>query len=136
MQRLKRDSLIGNMIGVVIPVLVMPILPMGPSTRFVLGQSDSRAAAIEEEREQKKAQLQRESTSKTERRLVYIERNRLVDRAKSGLNGLRLKWGGLPSGGGFAIGPEYVRDDLLFGQMNLRLSTVVSTKVYQKYDFN
>ena len=67
---------------------------------------------------------------------MYIERNRLLDRAKSGLNGLRLKWGGLPSGAGFAIGPEYVREDLLSGQMNFRVSTVVSMKAAQKYDFN
>jgi hypothetical protein len=80
--------------------------------------------------------MQRERASKFERRLVYIERNRILERARSGLNGLRLKWGGLPSGGGFAIGPEYVRDDLLLGQMNFRLSTVVSTKVFEKYDFN
>jgi outer membrane protein assembly factor BamA len=136
MKRLRRDSLIGNVIRVSIPSFVIPILLMWPSARFVLGQSDSRAALIEEERKEKQVQLQREAATKMERRLVYIERNRILDRAKSGLNGLRLKWGGLPSGGGFAIGPEYVRDDLLRGQMNFRTSAVVSTKVYQKYDFN
>ena len=136
MKQLKRDRLMLNRIRVSIPSFVMPILLMWLSPLFVLGQSDSRAALIEEERERKKVQLQREGGSKFERRLVYIERNRIVDRAKAGLNGLRLKWGGLPSGGGFAIGPEYVRDDLLFGQMNFRIGAVVSAKVYQKYDFN
>src|SRR5262245_53235136 len=66
------------------------------SATFVLGQSDSRTAEIQAEREAKRAQLQPEKTSKTEARLVYVERNRLIDRAKAGLNGLRVKWGGLP----------------------------------------
>jgi hypothetical protein len=113
--------------------LVLVILLMWPA-RFVLGQANSRAAMIEEERELKKAQLEPERASKLESDLVYIERTRIIDRAKAGLNGLRLKWGGLPSGGGFAIGPEYVRDDLLLRQMNFRLGAVASTKDYQKYD--
>jgi outer membrane protein assembly factor BamA len=128
-------------VGHIIPIrgfvscLVLVILLMWPAL-FVLGQADSRAAMIEEERELKKAQLEGERASKFERRLVYVERNRILERARAGLNGLRLRWGGLPSGGGFAIGPEYVRDDLLLGQMNLRLGAAASTKGYQKYDLS
>ena len=136
LEQLKRGNLVGHLTPVSVWRLVLVILLISLAARSALGQSDSRAALIEEEREHKKAQMQRESASKLERRLVYIERNRILERARSGLNGLRLKWGGLPSGGGFAIGPEYVRDDLLLGQMNFRLSGAISTKGYEKYDFN
>ena len=47
-------------------------------------------------RELKKAQLERKRASKFERRLVYVERNRILERARAGLNALRLKWGQLP----------------------------------------
>jgi outer membrane protein assembly factor BamA len=136
LEQLKRAHLVGHLTPVSVWPLVLVIFLICLAEHSALGQSDSRAALIEEEREHKKAQMQRESASKLERRLVYIERNRILERARSGLNGLRLKWGGLPSGGGFAIGPEYVRDDLLLGQMNFRLSGAISTKVYEKYDFN
>jgi hypothetical protein len=124
-----------QMVQAILSGFATSFLLVNVSAPLVLGQSDSRAAEIQAEREVKRAQLQTEKTSKTESRLVYIERNRLIDRARSGLNGLRLKWGGLPAGGGFAIGPEYVREDLLLGQVNLRVSAVGSTKLYQKYDF-
>ena len=109
---------------------------MWSSARFALGQSESRTEEIQGAREAKRAGLQSEETSKLESDLVYVERNRLVDRARAGLNGLRLRWGGLPSGGGFAIGPEYVRDDLLLGQMSFRLGAVASIKAFQKYDLD
>lgn len=43
-----------------------------------------------------KAQLERKRASKFERRLVYVERNRILERARAGLNALRLKWAQLP----------------------------------------
>ena len=88
-------------VGHIIPIRgfvscrVLVILLMWP-VLFVLGHADSRAAMIEEERELKKAQLERKRANKFERRLVYVERNRILERARAGLNALRLKWGQLP----------------------------------------
>ncbi|MGH9660779.1 MAG: BamA/TamA family outer membrane protein, partial [Bryobacteraceae bacterium] len=43
-------------------------------------------------------------------------------------------FGGLASGSGFAVGPEYLRRDLAGGKVVFRSSARVSFKAYQKYD--
>ncbi len=43
-------------------------------------------------------------------------------------NGFNLKLGGLPSGGGFALGPRYTRHDLLRNRLSTDSSVVGSTK--------
>ena len=47
-----------------------------------------------------------------------------------GISGLRLRLGGLPSGGGFAVGPEYYRTSLLKGQMHFRAYATGSQKLW------
>ncbi len=41
----------------------------------------------------------------------------MLERLSAGLVGLRIKIGGMPTGSGFAIGPEYFRDDLADGKV-------------------
>ena len=50
------------------------------------------------------------------------------------MSGLRLNLGGLPSGGGFAIGPEYYRTGLLKGQMHFRTSATGSLKLWYEIE--
>lgn len=51
-----------------------------------------------------------------------------------GIPGLRLRFGGLPTGSGFALGPEYYRPDLAKGQVLFRASAIGSGKRW--YMFN
>jgi outer membrane protein assembly factor BamA len=86
----------------------------------------TRAAEIEQARDVKAATLHTDEVSKTEGRLRAIKDQHLLERISSGYNGLRLKIGGLVTGGGFAVGPEYLREDLLQGRMMVRASAQAS----------
>jgi outer membrane protein assembly factor BamA len=48
--------------------------------------------------------------------------------------GLRVRFGGLPSGGGFSLGPEYFRPDLAKGQVSFRASAVGSKSQWYLID--
>jgi outer membrane protein assembly factor BamA len=48
--------------------------------------------------------------------------------------GLRLRFGGLPSGGGFSLGPEYFRPDLAKGRVSFRASAVGSKSQWYMID--
>ena len=71
---------------------------MAPSTR---------AGEIELERRQKAAHLTPEQPSRAEHDLSVIENDHLVQRIFGGVSGLRLRLGGLITGSGLALGPEY-----------------------------
>jgi outer membrane protein assembly factor BamA len=69
-----------------------------------------------------------------ERILLKIEDDKIVERVTAGIAGFRVKFGGLASGSGFAIGPEYLREELAGGRVVFRGSARASLKKYQLYD--
>lgn len=95
---------------------------------------ESRAAEIEQERRKKAAQLTPEVASETERKLVTFREKRILEKITYGIGGLRARIGALVTGSGFAIGPEYFRDDLANGDVRFRATTQFSTNRYQLYD--
>jgi outer membrane protein assembly factor BamA len=97
-------------------------------------QVNSRAAEIEAARDRKAQTLQPDTPSGLERKLVYIRDKKVVERITAGIAGFRLKLGGLVSGSGFALGPEYLRRDLWRGRAMFRSAAQASFKRYQKYD--
>lgn len=94
----------------------------------------SRAEEIQAARERKAATLAPEVASGTERFLVDVRERRILERITYGIGGLRARIGGLVTGSGFAVGPEYFRDDLANGQIMFRATTQFSTRRYQLYD--
>jgi len=98
-------------------------------------QVDSRTAEKEAARTRKAQTLQPDTPSKFERNLVYIRDKKVLERITAGVAGFRVKLGGLVSGSGFALGPEYLRRDLAGGRLVLRSAAQASFKGYQKYDF-
>jgi hypothetical protein len=100
----------------------------------VQAQSGLRVAEIEAERDEKAGRLAPETPSGLERRLNWVKEGALVERVTGGVGGFRLKMGGLVSGSGFAIGPEYSREGLLGGRFNFRGAAQASAKGYQKQD--
>src|SRR5262249_28563179 len=58
---------------------------------------------------------------------------KLPERLMGGFNGLNVKFGGLVAGSGFALGPQYLREDLISGNLTFRVAAEASTKLYQKY---
>ncbi|HTT65818.1 MAG TPA: BamA/TamA family outer membrane protein [Bryobacteraceae bacterium] len=95
---------------------------------------DSRKGQIEADREAKASQLSAEETSRFERILLRIREDKILERFSAGVAGFRMKLGGLVSGSGFAMGPEYLRRDLAGGRVMVRGSAVASLKQYQLYD--
>jgi len=94
----------------------------------------SRAAEIERAREAKEAALKPDEVTRTERFLRDIKDKKLVERITAGYNGFRIKVGNMVTGGGFAAGPEYFRNDLRGGNLWVRSSAQFSTKGYTKYE--
>ncbi len=101
----------------------------------MLGQEPSRAGEIEAAREKKAKTLEPDEVSKPEKQLRDFSDKKFMERLTAGFNGFRMAWGGLATGGGFAIGPEYYRDDIADGRMSARASIVPSFSGYMKSDF-
>ena len=113
--------------GLFATLTLLPALPL-------FGQADSRVAEIEKERQERSAHLEADRRSKFEQKLVDIEQTKLLERLLGGVHGFQAKIGGLVSGSGFAIGPEYLREDLFSGNLTFRTSAEASYKLYQKYE--
>lgn len=101
----------------------------------LLAQPDSREQEIQQQRQQKAKILKDDPVSRVESGLAYIQREKILERITAGIGGLRVKFGGLATGSGFAIGPEYFRRDLAGGNLILRASAASSFRAWQLYDF-
>ncbi len=88
----------------------------------------TRAAEIEAERDAKAGHLAPDAPSKLEERLIYIKDAKVLERITAGIAGFRVKLGGLATGGGFALGPQYLREDLARGTMFAGVSAQASTR--------
>lgn len=88
----------------------------------------TRAGQIEAERKQKATELQPDAPSHLEATLNRIEDERIVERLTCGLDGLCIKFGGLITYSGFAMGPEYVDHGLFHGAATFRTSLVGSVQ--------
>lgn len=114
--------------------LAVTILCLLPGTILAQDAPGTRAEEIERARQQKAEALEPEEVSPVERRLRDFKDQKLLERVSAGYNGFRLKLGGLVTGGGFALGPEYFREDLLDGRMFVRASAQGSTRLYTKVE--
>jgi outer membrane protein assembly factor BamA len=115
----------------------MVLLLLGSILIFTIplsAQIDSRAAQIQAAREKKARELQPDVPSKVERALVSFKDKKILERLTAGIAGFRLKFGGLATGSGFALGPEYLRQELAEGNVVFRGSASASLKKYQLFD--
>lgn len=97
-------------------------------------EPSSRAETIEKERDRKTAVLKPETLSRAEQALRDIQDKKLLERFSYGYNGLRAAIGNMATGSGFALGPEFHREDLLRGHLTTRITALVSTRRWQKYE--
>jgi len=98
------------------------------------GLGQTRTKELEEQRSEHQKQLAPEKNTATEQFLLRLKDGKILERINYGYNGLRAKLGGLVTGGGFAAGPEYFREDLARGSVLVRASAQISFKNYQKYE--
>ena len=89
---------------------------------------------IQQARQKKAAELTPETASKTEQNFVAFREKHILEKITYGIGGLRARMGGLVTGSGFALGPEYFRDDLASGDVRFRVTTQFSLSQYQLYD--
>jgi outer membrane protein assembly factor BamA len=95
---------------------------------------ETRTEEYNRQRQEHDKELTPEKTTRLESLLRRIKDEKLLERANYGYNGVGLKVGGLVTGGGFAIGPQYLRDDLRDGAVAVRGSAQISFRNYRKAD--
>jgi outer membrane protein assembly factor BamA len=95
---------------------------------------ESRSEQIQAERKKKAADLHPEVVTKAEQRLLTFREKHILQKIQYGLGGLRARVGALVTGSGFALGPEFYRDDLSDGRVRFRATSQFSFKAYQLYD--
>jgi hypothetical protein len=93
---------------------------------------DSRTAEIEQQRDAKQAKLAPDNPSTWEQRLIYIKDAKVLERISAGIAGFRVKIGGMPTGGGFALGPEYFREDLAGGKLTVNAALQATGRQWWK----
>jgi len=85
-------------------------------------QFATRAEAIQAARVKKQREVEPEKVSKMEARLNKVKDERILERLTAGGEGVTVVIGGLATGQGFALGPQYSRGDLAGGKLKLRTS--------------
>ncbi|MCZ6752805.1 MAG: BamA/TamA family outer membrane protein [Acidobacteria bacterium] len=110
---------------------IAPLLLLCP---LLQAQVDSRAAEIQAARAQRAQHLVREEPILIERGLNFAEDTKILERITLGVAGFRPKLGGLVTGSGFALGPEYSRRDLARGEVIFRGAAQSSFTGYRKFD--
>jgi hypothetical protein len=98
----------------------------------LLAQVSSRTEEIGKAREAKAATLGPDEPNKWEQRLIYIKDAKVLERLSAGVAGVRLQIGGMPTGSGFAIGPNYLREDVARGKVRVNAFALVSTRRWFK----
>jgi len=101
--------------------LLLAVLAVGPLAAQESAPT-SRAEEWQAARREKAKHLEPDELSTAEERLNRFRDSGGVGRFTLGTTGLRLRLGGLPTGQGFAAGPEYLRRDLAHGQVEFRTS--------------
>lgn len=95
---------------------------------------ESREERIRAARKRKSENLKPEVTSGTESALIAVKDRRILEKISYGIGGLRVRLGALVTNSGFALGPEYFRNDLKDGAVIFRATTQFSTRLYQMYE--
>ncbi len=93
----------------------------------------SRAGQITNARREKAGSLADEPVNGVERALSYLQKEKVLERITAGISGFRLNFGGLATGSGFALGPEYYRRDWAKGNVEFRGSARSSFSAWQLY---
>jgi hypothetical protein len=88
--------------------------------------SASRAQVVADAEQEKAKHLEPQEPPKGERKFDHIEREILGPIFNT--NGPSIKFGGIPTGGGFSLGPQYTRQDLLADHLTGNIYFAGSTR--------
>jgi len=90
------------------------------------GTITTRAGAVIDAEQEKAKHLEPQEAPRGEKKFDHIENDLL--KPTFGPNGPSLKFGGLPTGGGFSLGPQYMRQDLLADHLTANVYVVGSIR--------
>lgn len=85
-------------------------------------QHRTRAEEIQAQRHKKQAKTQPDESPRVERLLNAVRENRLTQRFSTDYRGLTLVPGGLATGQGFALGPQWRHSNLAGRRLDVRVS--------------
>jgi len=91
--------------------------------------AQTRTDEIEAARDKKSQTLQEERVTGLESILLQIKQGKVLDRLTAGYNGLRVQFGSMATGSGFALGPQFFREDLFSGRMTVVVSAALSASL-------
>ncbi len=97
--------------------------------------AQSRAEELRQRRQAKSGTLQAPERGGLENGLYKFENQRLLERFAKGYKSFHPKLGGLATGSGFALGVEYLSDDLAEKGIVFRVAGQASPVGYQLYEF-
>jgi outer membrane protein assembly factor BamA len=115
-----------------IRLLVLLALAAGGALVARCVAEETRTQELERQRDEKAAQVRYDEPKSLEKKLFFLEDNKILDRLTAGYHGWNVRLGGLVQGSGFALGPEYHMHRESWGT-DLFVGAQVSTKLYQKY---
>jgi len=95
---------------------------------------ESRADQLKGEALAKARQLSPPQPDKLERSIERVEKSLILPWTSGGVNGFGVRFGGLVTGSGFAVGPAYSRRDLLRENLHFRMSAAGTAKLYYNVD--
>jgi hypothetical protein len=101
-------------------------LSAGAQDAGAISGNASRAQAVADAEQQKARRLQPQEPPRGERKFDHIEKDILGPIFNT--NGPSLKFGGIPTGGGFSLGPQYTRPDLLADHLTSNIYVAGSTR--------
>jgi hypothetical protein len=100
--------------------------------------STSRAQTVADAEQEKAKHLEPQQPPRGERKFDHIQKD-IIERTFNA-NGPSLKFGGIPTGGGFSLGPQYTRQDLLADHLTWNTYVVGSTRKWyggtSSFDFH
>jgi outer membrane protein assembly factor BamA len=96
--------------------------------------AQTRTEGIEAARNLKELRTRPETTSSLENLLLQVKQRKLVERLSYGYNGVRAQFGAMATGSGFALGPQFFREDLAGGRIHVNASAMMSTRSWRKYE--
>jgi hypothetical protein len=96
----------------------------------VLAQEPTRAEEMAQQRDRDGGKYGDDELNAVERAAIWAEDHHVLDRLTRGFGGVRAVFGNLVPSAGAALGPEYFRDDLRDGAVQIRTSLRASTRKY------
>ena len=96
---------------------------------IAVAQPNSRTEELERRREAEGG-VYPDERSRVEEAFIWIADRRILERLTRGIGGVRVMFGNLITGSGFAVGPEYYRDELADGAVRFRASARASLRKY------